>query len=359
MYPKIYRKQNFNFTLHQINKSMAFKSIFFYDNGAAEGAGGAAEVVVENNEPIVEQPVVNEPAAEVVIPEDIQKELAELRAYKESILKETGKTKEDIEKEEQADKANFIKFGVDNDLFKVEDITKYESLKTKADAELVFPAFLEDFKDDNPELTDEAELAEAAKEEFEKRFKLNSENPKAKEKGLAKLAKEASEIRSPYESKVKAAESNYNEEKQIRSKMPDFEKFVSTSIEKSTPDNQTFKTKVGDEEVSVDVTITKEDRKEIEKAFKSAELFQDYSKDPATAEKRLQAQIDVWVAHKKREEVISKAYAKGLEEGVKKGSNVGAENTFALQEQARQATIIDMKQNQEANNARQRVANNR
>lgn len=320
----------FYFTSERI-KFMMFKSRFFYDDGAAEGGGST-----EQQEVIVDDKASTQPAAETTtvqsstLPEDIAAELAELRAFKQANFKEAEKDPEVLAKEQEQDKANFIKYGVENNLFKIDELTQYESIKVKADADLVFENFLKDFAEENPDIDDEEELAEAAKDEFDNIYKISSSNEKAKEKGLAKLAKEANEIRSPYESKVKYAEETYTEEKQMRAKMPEFDKFLVTQINKNAPDKVTFSIKKGEEDFPVEIELTKEDKEAIVKEFKTPKTFLKFNESAEETALSLDKKIQGWIKVNKFEEALSKAAEQFEGFGVRKGSNVGADSPFAM-----------------------------
>lgn len=345
---------------------MIFKPKFYYNTDAAETAGGAetatasVETKIEGEQKAPDTSAVQK----IELPQDVLAKLAEydeLKAYKENHNK-PAKTEQEIAKENELDKAEFLKYSVDNDLLKLDDYTKYESIKVQSDADLVFPSFFEDFKEENPDIEDATELAEAAKEAFDKTYKLSSENEKLKNKGLAKLAKEANEIRNPFESKVKAAESSYKEEKEIKSKIPSFDKFFSAQIEKNTPDKVSYKVKVDDEEVPVVIELTKDDKEAIAKEFNTPKTFYKFNKSPEEAEKALDKKIQGWIKVNKFDEALAKAVSHGEKAGMKKGSNVGAENLYGLQQGKNNAPATaddEAKQNQKANEAAKRYRSGR
>jgi len=315
---------------------MAFKSLFFYDDGANEGAGGAAS---EGANAVSEQNQEQQQQATHELPADVVaqlKELEELRVWKAANTKEPEKSAEEIAKENELEKVNLKKFAVENNIAVDDDFVKYETLQQRKDADLVFENFLSDFKEENENITDEEELREAAEEEFNKTYKLTSENAKAKEKGLARLAKEANEIRTPFKSKVESATTAYSEEKQLRAKMPEFNKFIETQIAKNAPDKIPFTIKVGKdknvEDITVEIDLTEDDRKAISKDFNTPKTFLKYSKSPEEAEKALEKKIQSWVKANKFEEAAAKAITIGEGRGIAKSSNVGAEAPFAMKQ---------------------------
>jgi len=349
---------------------MYCKSKFIYNDDANEGGAGgnatdtaAAENTSSENTNTDTNNTAGEQKQELQLPDDIKaqlQELAELKAWKEQNTKAPEKTAEELSKEQEQDKAEFIKYVVDNDLLKIDELTQYESLKVKADADLVFEKFVQDFKEENSDITDAEELAEAAKEEFDKTYKLTSENEKAKERGLAKLAKDANEIRSPFETKVKTAQGSYNEEKEVRAKMPSFDKFIDEKIQKNAPDKVPFTIKKGDAEIQVEVELSKEDKEAIAKAFKTPKTFYSYNKSVEETSAALDKKINGWIKENKFEEALTKAYGTGEGLGVRKGSNTGADAPFALRQGQSTNTgkILTLEEsNQKMAEARQRAAN--
>lgn len=291
-------------------------SHFFYDNDGGENGSNTGGDGGSN--------------AEVVIPEDIQKELSELRSFRQSILeKEPTKTPEQIAKEAEIEKVNFRKYSVENDLMKDEDFNTFDSLSKKQTRDLVFEKFSKEQLEDNPEITEDE-----IKEAFESEYKLNSENDKAKARGLAKLEKEANEIKSPYENSYKTAKSRYDEDKSVNAQVPAFKKFINDLITETAPEKLSlYKTKDGEEEISIDVELTKEDREELAKTFTSPKAFRAFldGKDKiADVKANLAKKINGHLKQKYFETALSKSFETGQGRGVKKGSNVGANNPYAL-----------------------------
>lgn len=347
---------------------MLFKTNFFYDADVADNAGGNATATVETTQAIEktdegQQQVDTSVVQKVELPEEVVaqlKEYEELKAWKAS--KEVPeKSPEQIAKEKELEKVDLKRYAVENNIANDDDFVKFDTLQQKKDADLVFDNFLQDFKEENPDITDEKELAEAAKEEFETVYKLKSENEKAKAKGLEKLAKEANEIRSPFKTKIDKATSAYTEEKELRQKMPEFNKFIETQIAKNAPDAVSYKVKSGEEEIPVEITLTKEDKEAISKAFNTPKSFLQFTKNPEEAEKALAKKMQGWIKENKFDEVLSKAAEKFTGIGVAKGSNVGAENLFGMAGEGRnkKVEVADTKSNQEANKAAQQYRNSR
>lgn len=330
---------------------------FFYDDGAAENNGGSAAAAENTDTTNVaneankgtenadnntdanagqeNQPQFTaEQIAEYNELKAAKAELEELRKFKAANTQDT-RTAEEIQREADIDKANFLKFAADNDLMKLDDYTMFESLKGKQDADLVFEHFLTQFKEDNPEITDNEELIEAAKDEFNTEYKLDSRNEKLKERGLARLTKDANEIKSPIESKVKSAEAKYNDEKQLKAEFPKFNSFIEDAIKRNTAPKVTlFKGKEGEEEINIEIDLTKEDMAEIVKRISTPNTYSKYTQDKEAVNKELDSKIQSWLKTNKFEETIQKAAEKYKEIGAKSAPRVGATAPFALQGQA-------------------------
>lgn len=314
----------------------------FYDVELPENGGGTDGVEIAE-QPVAEQAHIEE------IPEEIKQEVKaqilsdeELKSYgfdsgealKKFLDEQKDKNAPDEEKQEKEnlDKANFIKFSAENKLFKVDEYNQYETLKSKADSDLVFEKFKAEYKEDHPEFENEEELKDAAQEEFDYEYKVNSESESAKKRGQAKLAKEAKELRSPFESKVNDARSQYDDNKKIRDNYPKFEKFVDESIVKNTPDKfVAFKAKEGEEEIDIEIELTKEDREAIAKAFKTPKTYQLFSKGkPEEIQAKIDSKIQGWVKANKSEQIAARSYEIGKGISLKEGSKVGSENPFPL-----------------------------
>lgn len=327
----------------------------FFDSANSEGANsgggeGAATLPAETKiENPTESSPAETPAAEVPKQIFTDEELKgfgfdSADALKTFLQKQKESNIPEEEKLEKAniEKANFLKYAAENKLFKVEEYNQAETLKTKSDRELVFEKHLSEYKADHPEITDEDELKEAAEEDFNYEYKLNSENETAKKRAEAKLSKEAKELRTPYESKIATAQEKFKEDSEIRQNLPKFEKFVDDIIIKNTPDEKVVgKLKIGDEDVEVKITLTKEDRAAIAKTFKSPKAYQDFiTGKPEEIQTKIDKKIDGWILANKKEEILNTTLELGKGIGTKQGSSTGADNSFPLKQGS--AAVINM-----------------
>lgn len=320
---------------------MSFKRILFYDNGAgAEGGGAGAAIDDKTGSKIdlnkegakLEEPLFSADELKsfgVDSPEMAKQRLAEF-IQKE---KEASKTEDEKKQEDFVERTNFLKFSAEKGLIKEEELSTLEALKAKDDAALVFEKYCKEEKEDDPELT-----YEYLKEKFDKEYKLDSDNEKAKARGLSKIQKEAKEIRHPFETKVESAKAEYAKgkeqtlaENKIREKIPSFHKFIDDNIEKFAPEKVTLvsKQKDGDKEVSVpiEIVLTKEERKAVADLFKTAKYYSQFEKgDTESIAKSMEKKIDGWVKANKFDDVVSAS--KGI--GMGAGSTTGAKNSFPL-----------------------------
>jgi hypothetical protein len=334
---------------------MFFIPHFIYEDGAGAAGGAPVDAPVK---PDQQQPEPVLTAADL-------KELGfdnvdSLKSLVKS-AKENNISPEEKAKKDNVEKANLLKYAAENGIMNVEDYNKRESLKGKADRDLVFDRFSSEHKEDFPDASDED-----VREAFESEYKLNSDSDKSKARGEARLSKEAKELRTPFEQKYTVAEQKYTEHKALEGKFPEFNKFMDSLIEKCTPEKMTFaKVKDGDAEVEIEVELSKKDREEIAKAFRTPKAFQAFigETDPAKVEQTLSKKINGFLKEKYFDSAISQGYEKGKSVGIKNGSNIGAENPYALNKDNKnkaQTPVIDIKaSNDKIAGARERYRNSR
>jgi hypothetical protein len=322
---------------------MFFNPKFFYTDNVSEG-GAAAEVSTQTDTPaIVEKATETTPDTPPAIPQDVLKELEDLRAFKKTVSESQSKTAEQLQKEADIEKAELIKYSAENNLMKVDDFSRYETSKQRQDRELVFENFSKEWKEDNKDATDE-DVTEA----FDYAFHLSSENEKLKAKGEKLIAKEAKELRQPLETSYNNAKERYTGEKQLRADYPNFQKYLTEAINSSLPD----KIKVGEreigeenakEKVAIDIDLTKDEKKEIfdavQKELSKPEVFliwKEQTKDGKNEmlQKMVTKESKYLINEKKQAVVFEKTadefYARGKTIGTKSGSTVGATNPFAM-----------------------------
>lgn len=266
-----------------------------------------------------------------------------VEALKEKLAgkkEEKALTPEEKEKRDAIYEAKLQQYAVENGEMKLDDFHQLKTLKSKQDAELVFESYLEDWKEENPEVTEDIEIA--AKLDFEKEYKLNSENEKIKNKGIARLAKEAAEVRSPLESSYNKAKQSFDDLTTIRENLPKFKDSIQKMIAEAVPEKKEYgKAKDGDEEIPIELELTPEDRAEIsEKLAKKFDTLENYLlsvKDGKEAEVKeaLSDYAETLIERKLKAAGITKIAETFFERGKSKGSNIGAKNSFATN-QARQ-----------------------
>ena len=117
-------------------------------------------------------------------------------------------------------------------------------------------------------------------------------------------------------------------------------------------------TKEGEEDVKIPVKLSKEDKDELLKVFKTPNTFHAYATGkPEDISKSISEKMQGYINKKYDKQIKQAIYdaAKGI--GVKNGSNVGATNPYALQKGAAStATVITMEQsNDKIADARRRI----
>lgn len=239
---------------------------------------------------------------------------------------------EEKKRQEDVYKANLLNYAVENSILSTEDYHKFETIKGKADQELVFEKYLQEWKEDNPDEKDDVDTK--AKLDFDAEYKLNSENAKAKARGEAKIKSEAELLRKPFESSFNDAKSRYDQEVELRNAWPTYQQSVTKIVGESMPSKyEFFKGKDGDEDVQLGKDISEEDKKEIiESLTKKFTSPQTYALHKAGKTEDLQAMIKdeaerlLW---KKYDQVSKEEIAKEfMTRGTKKGSTIGAKAPF-------------------------------
>lgn len=285
-----------------------------------------------------------------------------VESLKEKLSKKDQKvlTKEEKEKEDEIYEAKLKLFAVEKGEMKGDDFDQLKTIKSKKDAELVFPDFLETWKEENPEVvvdenTTQADIDQMIKDDFEKEYKLNSKSDKVKAAGIARMAKEAAEKRSPLEESYNSAKERFDNENEIREIFPSFVKGIDGIINELVPEKvEWFKDKEskvldkeeeieGEEEIPVEVPLSKEDREEIQSLLKkklenpgNLQLF----KEGKTKEiKESIQEYAEYLIDKKARIIGNKAVAATfMKRGMEKGSNVGATNSFSVNQSKQSAT---------------------
>ena len=245
---------------------------------------------------------------------------------------------EEKEKRENLYRVEMQKYAVEQGLMKPDEFVKLENLKGKEDRSLVYESWLPTWKSENPDV-DPADVEERAREDFEAEYHLNSTNEKTKARGLAKITKEANEMRSPLESSYTRVKTEFDEDRSIKNDLPDYNKKMAGFIQENIPAKvKLFETKDGEDTVPVEIDLTDDQRKEIyakvDKKMRNASTFQLYKKGDlkqlGEIAKR-EAEAEIWATQRETglQKIAETFLKRGDEKGYKRGS-VGAKNPFPL-----------------------------
>jgi hypothetical protein len=274
---------------------------------------------------------------------DLLKEfnLESLEALKERLKPQDAskvESPEEKEKRENLYRVEMQKYAVENGLMKPDEFVKLEMLKAKDNRSLVYENWLTDWKADNPDI-DPADVEERSKEDFETEYHLNSTNEKTKARGLAKIEKEAKEMRIPLESSYTKVKQDFDEDRAVANDYPDYSKKVSGFIQENIPAKvKLFETKDGEESVPVEIDLTDDQRKEIyqkvAKRIMNSGTYQLYKKNDVTqlqAIAKREAEAEIWAGQREvgLQKIAETFLKRGDEKGYKRGS-VGAKNPFPL-----------------------------
>jgi hypothetical protein len=278
-----------------------------------------------------------------------------LDALKEAIKKKdeeaAKETPEQKKRAEELYKANLQTFAVENGVMALDDFQKLETLKSKADKDLVFERYAsevrdeitDDLKEENPDVKPE-DIDAKIKEAFEKEYPLESKNKKAKERAEKKIANEAKSMRSPLESSFNDVKSRYDEEREVSNAFPKYAEKLNELIGANiTPELTVYSGKDGEEEVSVKVPLTEEERKAVvDKAFKKVSTHEMYKLYKAGKVDEISAlvkdEVDAIMWKDYREKGLNEIAKEFLTRGTKKGSTTGAKNPFPVNQANPSAT---------------------
>ena len=299
---------------------------FLYNVDAEEGAGLGQ--IVKPAAPAAE--VVETPPAAIQIPlSDLEalgfKSIDELKAH---FNKPAEPNEEEKAQAAQREKADFLKYSTDEGLLSIDEFQGFESLKAKADRDLNFENFSNEFREDNPDAED-YEVEEA----FNTHYHINSDNPTLRKRGEKMLAKDAAELRAPVQTKYDTAYNSYNEKKQLEKTVPQWNKLVDETVGKLVPEKlKVFEKEIDGEKVSVEITLSAADREEIATKFKmnvkAYSMFTKGETDQLNAD--LSRKINGYIREKYAETIQTQTLEQGVALGRKRGSNVGAIAPFPM-----------------------------
>lgn len=301
---------------------MLFNRFIFNDN-AGENEGGD----------------INAPEAEVVTdnaPESIQIPLSDLEALgftsiddlKAHFNKPAEPTEEQKQRNAQLEKADFLNYGTKEGLITVDEYQAFESLKAKADRDLVFENFTQEFKDDNPDAED-YEVEEA----FNSQYHIDSNNVTLKKRGEKLLGKDAAELRIPVQSKYDTAWKAYGEKKQLDATIPQWNKLIDDTVGKLVPEKlKAFEKEIDGQKVSVEIELTAADREEIAEKFKmnvkAYSMFAKGENEKLSAD--LSRKINGYIKEKYADKIQEGIFEQAITFGKSRGSNIGATNPFPM-----------------------------
>lgn len=256
---------------------------------------------------------------------------------------------EEKEKRENLYRVEMQKYAVENGLMKPDDFTKLEAIKAKDARSNVFENWLQGWKEENPDVKPE-DIDRQSKEDFEEEYHLNSENEKKKARGLAKIEKEAKEMRNPLESSYNRVKQDFDEDRTVKNDYPEFNKKVSSFIQENIPAKvKLFETKDGEDTVPVEIDLTDDQRKEIfqkvAKRVMNSGTYQLYKKNDVTqlqAIAKREAEAEIWSGQREAglQKIAETFLKRGDEKGYKRGS-VGAKNPFPLVKDGQSSDGVD------------------
>lgn len=245
---------------------------------------------------------------------------------------------EEKQKREDLYRVEMQKYAVENGIMKPDEFVQLENIKGKVDRDLVFEKWLPSWKDENPD-ADPAEADKLAREDFESEYRLNSQNEKTKARGLAKIEKEAKEMRTPLESSYNRLKQDFDEDRTLKSDYPEFNKKVSGFIQDNIPAKvKLYETKDGEDVVPVEIPLTDDQRKavfnKVHKVIMNASTYQLFKKGDLKQVQDLakrEAEATIWADNREvgLGKIAETFLKRGDDQGYKRGQ-IGAKNPFPL-----------------------------
>lgn len=305
---------------------------FFYDDDATDKTGGDTDTGNQqqqvNTEVNLLKPLFTESQLKDFGFDNAEQFQEHLQRHKENRVPDDVK-----KKNADMEKAEFLQISTEEGLMNVDEYSAYETISKRTDRDLVFEKFATEYKVDNPEATDAI-----IQEEFNAEYKLDSDKEKVKTRGESRLKKEAEELRSPLSSKHTAAKEYVDNFRVSKKELPAFHKFVDDLVQELMPDTVSLgkakdDTKDDEDEIDIPATITKEQREEIAKLFKSPKYFNAFmdNKDKLkeTLSPSLSKKINSIIKQNNFDSAITYAFKQGKDIGRKRGSNIGAEQLYS------------------------------
>lgn len=256
--------------------------------------------------------------------------LKSIEELEQKLSPKEEKTAEQIANEEKVLQANLDKYLQDKGIMGRDEIIKLEVLKGKANKDIAVENFISEFKEDNPDATED-EIEEAV----ELRYHFNSGNERLKKAGEKQLVKDAELIKAPLENKFNNAKSQFLTESERAAKIPAFVTTLKKSIVDTTLEPIEIYSKDG---IVVNHEITKEEQAELsDNVLHTQEVFDAFLKYGANSQEfkdEVKAKSTAYLLLKnfkanneKIADVVGKAMHK---KGIEEGSVVGSLNPFGV-----------------------------
>lgn len=291
-------------------------------------------------------------------PDPVKDLLKELNVESLDALKDRLKPKEaekvespeERQKREDLYRVEMQKYAVENGLMKPDEFMKLEQLKAKDNQALVFENWLSSWKEENPDV-DPANAETQSKEDFEAEYHLNSANEKTKARGMAKIEKEAKELRSPLEGSYTKVKTEFDEDREIAQNLPDYNKKMAGFIQENIPEKiKLFETKDGDETIPVEIELTADQRKaiyaKVDQKLRNSSTYQLYKKNDLKQLQEIakkEAEAEIWNEHRQvgLQKIAETFLKRGDDKGYKRGA-IGAKNPFPLTQDNKNHGGVDL-----------------
>ncbi len=224
-------------------------------------------------------------------------------------------------------------WAIEKGVFTPQDFVEVDRIKDSPDHDLAYESFASEYLAINKDRKDtDGEALVVSPEEIEEAFNeyyhIESDNQALKTKGEKSIASRANEIRAGVVDKFEQAKLEFNEQEERRVNVPNFQKFIKTTLDSAIPAEIVLNE--GDEDTKVVFSLKDVDRAAIEKELMNNPLFERFHTEGATPEliKEVSEKIQKDYYWANRSKINAELYEKAVGHGMKKGSAVGAEAPF-------------------------------
>lgn len=271
------------------------------DNAPATEASAASSAIGSTNAPSLEERL-----------KQLEEENALLKAKKPEVI-EKILTEEEIAERKRIEQEEFFSFVTTEKQIKLDEYKAFEEAQSKSDRDIVYERYKTLRKEENRNMDDnEIQI------DFEADYGLLDSNPKKLEIANKRIEAEAKVIRDEKFKGLTGLKEEFAQAKTIKAKADVYK----NHLEATKPEPIKVTSKVGDNDISVDVDYT-DIYEDLKKDLQSPVYFNAFTAPEVDTEKAIKDFITQEVRIRKQDEIINALVSKAVE-GIKKNVKLGA-----------------------------------